>query len=659
MSREARTPGEQFFHTLVEHSADAIMLFTPDGTIIYANPSTARITGYTAQELVGMNSFAFIHPADKEHMLRLLTDLIEQNEHSASLEYRLCRQDGTWCWIEGTITNLLSDLTVGAIVYSFHDITIRKQQPADTQTAYANAEIQASRLVSIFETVNTALAVYDCDGNIKCVNSAFRNLFALESDNDLALLQFDAWCKWASPRDVEGKPLGQGLWSQLQALGKGLPSKQPTMKLITCDRTGRDFFLGISVFPTRDIAGQITGCVIAYLDVSQQHQLELQLQYAERKLRSLVEANVVGIMVTDEAGHMYEVNDWMAQALGYSREELLSGRIRVQDILVPEYRGARARAWKTLISQGSSLPEEKIYICKDGSRLPVLVAAAAINQERNRALVVSLDISDRKEAEQRREAFLSMVNHELRTPLTVIQGFLELALFYIGHMARTSVGEQDDLHKLATMLQQAQQQVEIESRLVTELLDVSRMEMQKFSLSLQRCDLISLVRQVIANQQQMLPTRRLELELPLCAEVPVMADADRIEQVINNYLSNAFKYSPPDRTVSVSMRIEGMMVRISVHDQGPGLTPEQQKRIWERFYQVETTRYADTFEGLGLGLYIVRTIVAQHQGQVGVESIPGQGSTFWFMLPLADDTDDACETQYVMGGGVDGAFHIT
>jgi PAS domain S-box-containing protein len=658
MSREARMPGELFFRTFVEHSTDAIMLFTPDGTIIYANASAAHITGYAASELVGMNCFALMHPDDQARVLSVLTDLIERDQQALSLEYRLCCQNRSWCLVEGSATNLLSVPTIEAIALSLRAMRVCKH-PTSTQLCVEHAQSQADYLVSIFEAMNMALAIYDYAGNLKCVNKAFRDLFALEADFDPALLQFDTWCKWASPRDVEGKPLTQGLWSQLQALMKDSSSKQPMMKLMVCDRTGRDFFLGISVFPALDAMGQVTGCVAAYIDVSQQHELELQLHYAERKLRSLVEANVVGIMVTDEAGRIYEINDWMAQALGYSSEELLSGKIRVQDILMPEYRGSRTRAWRTLISQGSSLPEEKVYIRKDGSRLPMLVAAAAINQERNRALVVCLDISDRKEAEQRREAFLSMVNHELRTPLTVIQGFLELALFYVGRMTKTAVGKQDDFHKLHAMLQQAQQQVEIESRLVTELLDVSRMEMQKFSLSLQRCDLVALVRQVVANQQQMVPTRRLTLEVPLATEVPVMADADRIEQVINNYLSNAFKYSPPDREVLVSMQLESMMVRVSVHDQGPGLTPEQQQRVWERFYQVEATRYADTFEGLGLGLYIVRTIVAQHQGQVGVESVPGQGSTFWFMLPLADDIEDVCETQYVMGGGMDGAFHAS
>jgi PAS domain S-box-containing protein len=648
---------EQLFHSLVEHSADAIILVTPDGTITYANPSTSRITGYATQELAGMNSFAFIHPDDKEHVLCLLSNLGEQAENSVSLQYRLCHQDGTWRWVEGTATNLLRDPAVGAIAYSFHDITEHKQRLADAEDARSKIEARMNLFMAIFEATSNGVATFDRRGNPRCVNSTLRNLFALEPDFDPVLLQPAEWCRWTRPRDLTGKPLSQGPWPLFPSEHHDSKMIRQTINLMVRNKANHDLCLNINVCPMRDSEDQFRGSILIYRDITQQHQLEQQLQYAERKLCSLVESNVIGVMITDEAGHMYEVNDWMARALGYSQEELISGKIRVQDLLVPEYRGARARAWKTLISHGSSLPEERIYICKDGSRLPVLVAAATINQERSRALLVSLDISDRKEAEQRRQEFLGMVNHELRTPLTVIQGFLELAMFYVERLSKTAAGEQDDFHKIDTMLRQAQQQVEIESRLVTELLDVSRMEMQKFSLSLEHRDLIPLVQQVVANQQQMVPTRRIVLRLPSHTSVLVIADADRIEQVVNNYLSNAFKYSPPDREVLVSIRIEGIMVRVSVHDQGPGLTLEQQQRIWECFYQVGTARYSDTFAGLGLGLYIVRTIIAQHQGQVGVESIPGQGSTFWFMLPLADDQDAACETQYVMGGG-DDAFYI-
>src|SRR6266581_6312281 len=146
-----------------------------------------------------------------------------------------------------------------------------------------------------------------------------------------------------------------------------------------------------------------------------------------------------------------------------------------------------------------------------------------------------------------RDYALGMVSHERRTPLTAIQGCLELALLGIERLSEASSrGTGDLLSKLEAMLQQAQRQAEIETRLVAELLDVSRMEMQKFEMSLQQCNLTTIVQQVVANQQQVAPTRRIELALPPQALIPVEADADRIEQVLTNYLTNAFRYSPAD-----------------------------------------------------------------------------------------------------------------
>jgi signal transduction histidine kinase len=124
--------------------------------------------------------------------------------------------------------------------------------------------------------------------------------------------------------------------------------------------------------------------------------------------------------------------------------------------------------------------------------------------------------------------------------------------------------------------------------------------------------------------------------VPAVVTIPVVADADRIGQVITNYLTNALKYSAADRPVEVFLAIEGQMARASVHDEGPGLTPTEQQAIWERFYQVERMKVqSGSGVGLGLGLHICQTIIEQHQGQVGVQSSPGEGSTFWFTLPLA------------------------
>jgi signal transduction histidine kinase len=119
--------------------------------------------------------------------------------------------------------------------------------------------------------------------------------------------------------------------------------------------------------------------------------------------------------------------------------------------------------------------------------------------------------------------------------------------------------------------------------------------------------------------------------------VPVVADAQRIGQVVTNYLTNALKYSPADRPIEVGLEVDAQQARVWVRDEGPGLPPEDQKHIWDRFYQAEGVAVqSGSGVGLGLGLHISRTIIGQHYGQVGVQSAPGHGSTFWFTLPLAE-----------------------
>jgi signal transduction histidine kinase len=171
---------------------------------------------------------------------------------------------------------------------------------------------------------------------------------------------------------------------------------------------------------------------------------------------------------------------------------------------------------------------------------------------------------------------------------------------------------------------------------VEELLEVSRLEMHKFELTVQRENLVTIVEEAVANQQQVVRERRIELALPPSDKVPVMVDAGRIGQVLSNYLTNALKYAPHSQVVSVHLEVAGSKARVSVSDEGPGLTLEEQQQIWERFNQVSGPGKRGPDGGLGLGLAIAKAIIEQHQGQVGVESTPGRGSIFWFTLPLTD-----------------------
>jgi signal transduction histidine kinase len=124
--------------------------------------------------------------------------------------------------------------------------------------------------------------------------------------------------------------------------------------------------------------------------------------------------------------------------------------------------------------------------------------------------------------------------------------------------------------------------------------------------------------------------------MPATETIPILADPDRIGQVLTNYISNALKYSEATKPVEVQLTCEGQVACIAVRDEGPGLSNEEQQRVWECFYQAPDIKVlSGSGVGLGLGLYISQTIIQRHHGQVGVQSTPGKGSTFWFTLPIA------------------------
>jgi signal transduction histidine kinase len=179
-------------------------------------------------------------------------------------------------------------------------------------------------------------------------------------------------------------------------------------------------------------------------------------------------------------------------------------------------------------------------------------------------------------------------------------------------------------------------------RLVEHLFDVAQAQTGTLTLKLARCDLTALVRGQVAAQQAVVPERPIMLEVPE-EEVSVDADADRLDQVLGNYLTNALKYSPADQPVAARLEVVGDLAVVSVVDHGPGLPQEEQSRVWELFHRVPGIEVqhdnGEASGSLGLGLHICKQLVELHQdGSVGVESVVGQGSTFWFRLPVAHAT---------------------
>jgi signal transduction histidine kinase len=240
------------------------------------------------------------------------------------------------------------------------------------------------------------------------------------------------------------------------------------------------------------------------------------------------------------------------------------------------------------------------------------------------------------------DEFVSLAAHELKTPLAAIQGFVELA----HHHVRWALSQDGTLAREVAvrcgvandMLERAEQRSRHLTRLMNDLLDVSRIQAGHLEMRQDTCDLAEIVRTSIDTQRLVWPARTIALDEPAEA-VHIRADADRLGQVVTNYVTNALKYSAPDQPVAVSLRLEGAEAYVQVRDQGPGLTVEQQTHIWDRYHRVQGVAVQDNTRGaagsLGLGLYISRTIIEQHGGRVGIESRPGTGSTFWLALPLS------------------------
>ena len=248
-----------------------------------------------------------------------------------------------------------------------------------------------------------------------------------------------------------------------------------------------------------------------------------------------------------------------------------------------------------------------------------------------------------EETTRQRDEFLSVASHELRTPLTSVKANAQVAERTVRRLleaaAEANTAQRSTtpaLERLHEQLVRADRQATLLARLVDDLVEVSRIHADRLELRQASCDLVAITREAVAEQRQVHPQRTITLELPSGnGPIPLVADAARIGQVLTNLLTNALKYSPPDAPVAVRMAVEGEWARVSVRDEGPGLSAEQRERLGERFYRVPGIEVqSGSGVGLGIGLFISTTIIARHGGRFGVESAPGEGSTFWFELPL-------------------------
>ncbi len=243
------------------------------------------------------------------------------------------------------------------------------------------------------------------------------------------------------------------------------------------------------------------------------------------------------------------------------------------------------------------------------------------------------------EANRQMDTFLSMASHELRTPLASMKLSIQLLQRRLERACSQPQAADGNLPPILAALQEllapAERQAIRLERLIKDLLDASRIKEGKLELRLRRADLNTIAREVVAEQRALAPGRAIRLQTATDQALWVQVDDDLIRQAMTNYLANALKYSPETAPVLVGLEQTTSQARVWVRDQGPGIAPADQARIWERFQRVSGIQeQSGAVGGLGLGLYVTKMLIERHQGQVGMSSAPGEGTTFWFTLPL-------------------------
>ncbi|HEX8071764.1 MAG TPA: PAS domain S-box protein [Pyrinomonadaceae bacterium] len=418
----------------------------------------------------------------------------------------------------------------------------------------------------------------------------------------------------------------------------------------------------VAYAPEWDDAGRVVGFVGALIDITERKRTEVALRESEERFAKAFAASPLALIITSlKTGRLLEVNETFTGLTGYTREEAV-GRTTLELGLWVE-QADREEELGLLSARGRVRAHEYRFRMKDGTERTGLLSAEQIEiGGAPCALTVVEDITEQKRAEVERERllareqalrakaeetnrlkdeFLSVVSHELRTPLTAMLGW--------AHMLRAG-GLDDATRRLA--LDIIERNARAQAQLVDDVLDVSRIITGKLRLDMRRLDPAQPVAAALDAVRPAAEAKGVRLEVALDAEAgPVLADADRLQQVAWNLLTNAVKFTPSGGRIEVRLERAAGHVRLTVSDTGQGIAAEFLPHVFERFRQADSSSTRE-HGGLGLGLSIVRHLVEMHGGTVSAESAgAGQGASFTVLLPVAGARKEQEHAEAEQNGG--------
>lgn len=394
-----------------------------------------------------------------------------------------------------------------------------------------------------------------------------------------------------------------------------------------------------------DKQGEPYGIEGTFIDITEKYKLEEKLKESERKYRNLYDNTPFSVVLINTQGVIIDMNPTAEVMFGYTLEEVLGRKFMDFSIIHPDYLPIIVELFKKFV-KGEKMHRIDVQIQnKDGTIFWTNLQAALmkINDEtfvqalftditpkKEAEFLIKEEVEKLKELDKIRKNLISRVSHELKTPLVSVSGGCELLLTMYG----------DKLNKeeleILELIEKGGKRLK---HLIDNLIDISRIEYEKFKIVKKPTDFSALVREMSNELMYSIRERNIQLNLILPDSLYIDMDKARIEQVITNLLSNAIKNTPPNGKIYVNLRQKETSVELSIRDTGIGISKEEMDMLFTRFGKLE--RYGEGYEyidiqGTGLGLYISKEIVDSHEGEIRAESGGrNKGSTFIVKLPIS------------------------
>lgn len=522
----------------------------------------------------------------------------------------------TVAWI-----TLLAMLIFSALLTAYIHLAIKKKAHIDILVEKRSRALREgdARIRSIVDTVVDGIVTINAKGDVKSFNPAAENIFGY-SQNEVLNRNVNMLMPEPYHREHDGYLHNYTSTGKKKIIGIGREVEGKR-------KDGSTFPMELAV-SEMDIDGEqmFTGIV---RDITERKQSDNAIQDNAERIRTILDTVVDGIITFNELGIIESFNPAGANLFGYSLDELQDMHFSV---LLTEDAGSK---YKYLLEQfissgastilGSTIESEGLH--SDGSVIPIEFAVNEmwLGGKRHFTSVVR-DISERKKVDRMKSEFISTVSHELRTPLTSIRGALSLVL------GKANV---EFPAKVQHLLETASRNAEQLTYLINDILDLEKLKSGDLELALKAVDIVELSHRALEENESYAQSHNVHLKLnnELNDETMIYVDVHRILQVFANLISNAVKFSPKDDVVSINLKLNNGQLRVSIEDHGEGIPDEFRSKIFARFSQVDSSDSRKK-GGTGLGLTITKAIIEQHKGKLDFESQVGQGSKFYFELPL-------------------------